>query len=126
MEERRPGDGTLKGLIDQIKTEVTDYVELRLQLMKLEATEKGSIISSFVVYILFIAFITLLITIFVLTTLAVTITMLTSSLIIGFASVTGLIILSLIVVVLKGPFIRKKLTNTIISLLRKLEKENDD
>lgn len=126
MEERRPGDGTLKGLIDQIKTEVTDYVELRLQLIKLEATEKGSIISSFVVYILFIAFITLLITIFVLTTLAVTITMLTSSLIIGFASVTGLIILSLIVVVLKGPFIRKKLTNTIISLLRKLEKENDD
>ncbi|MFT4071926.1 MAG: phage holin family protein [Dysgonamonadaceae bacterium] len=126
MEERRPGDVTLKGLIDQIKTEVTDYVELRLQLMKLEATEKGSIISSFVVYILFIAFITLLITIFVLTTLAVTITMLTSSLIIGFASVTGLIILSLIVVVLKGPFIRKKLTNTIISLLRKLEKENDD
>jgi uncharacterized membrane protein YqjE len=123
MGEKEPDDKTLKGLIERIRIELSEYVETRLKLLKLEAYEKSSIVGSYAIFGLIVAFAFLLITIFVLATLAIAITLVTHSLIAGFASVTGLIIIALIVLISNGDRIRKKMTNFILSIITKIEKD---
>jgi uncharacterized membrane protein YqjE len=123
MNAKEPDDSTLKGLIERIRIELTQYTETRLKLFKLEAFEKSSIVGSYVIFGLIVAFISLLVTIFVLGTLAIVISLVTKSIFAGFAIVTGLIILLLLILIANGKAIRTKITNSILSILADAEKD---
>lgn len=123
MEAKESDDKTLKGLIERIRVELTEYTETRLKLMKLEAYEKGSILGSHIVFGLIIAFICLLITIFVLGTLAILISFLTKSIFAGFAIVTGLMIILLLILIANAKSIRTKLINSLLSIISEIEKD---
>ena len=123
METNAPDDKTLKGLIEKIRIELTEYFETRLKLFKLEASEKTSILGSHLIFGLMVAFVSLLIVIFLLATLAIVISSLTHSVLAGFSIVTGLVVLSLIVLLIRAKTIRLKLTNFILSILADAEKD---
>lgn len=119
MEEKGSEKNAMKVLIETIRLELTDYVDTRLKLFRLEAIEKSSIIGSYAVYGLIVAFVLLLITIFLLATLAIVITVLTKNLLIGFVSVTSLVLIALLILLLNGKAIRNKMTNAVISIIMK-------
>ncbi|OJU53968.1 MAG: hypothetical protein BGN96_17025 [Bacteroidales bacterium 45-6] len=123
MNAKESDDSTLKGLIERIRIELTEYTETRLKLLKLEAFEKTSIVGSHVIFGLIVAFIALLAIIFVLGTLALVISVFTKSLFAGFAIVTGLIIILLLVLVANAKTIRTKITNSILSIIADAEKD---
>lgn len=123
MNAKESDDSTLKGLIERIRIELTEYTETRLKLFKLEAYEKSSILGSHVIFGLIVASISLLATILVLGTLVVVIALLTKSVLAGFAIVTTLIIVLLLVLLYNAKAIRTKITNSILSLLADAEKD---
>lgn len=123
MEGKESDDKTLKGLIERIRLELSGYLETRLELFKLEAYEKGSIAGSYIVFGLIVAFIALLLVIFVLATVAIAIAVATKSLLAGFISVTGLVAVMLVVLIANGNRIRNRITNSVLSIIRKIEKD---
>ncbi len=124
MEAKQSDDRSLKGLIDKIRVELTEYVETRISLFKLEAYEKGSIVGSYIVFGLILAFIILLLTIFVLATLAIAISIALKSFVAGFAIVTGVIILMLLLLILNAKSIRTRMTNSILSIISDIEEDD--
>lgn len=123
MEARESDDRTLKGLIEKVRMELTDYFETRLKLFKLEAFEKGSMLGAYLIFGLIVAFVSLLIVIFLLATLAIILATLTKSILAGFAIVTGLVILLLIVLLTQAKNIQTKLINFILSILSDTEED---
>lgn len=123
MSQPTPDDNTLKGLLERTRTELSEYIDTRLKLLKLEAYEKSSIATSHIMVGLLALFVFFLIFLLLLATLAIIITQTTGSLLAGFASVTAITILCLVVLVANAKRMRLKLTNYILSVILKIEKD---
>lgn len=116
MEEKN-----ISTLFEEMKSDVSSYLENKIKLLKLEALEKGSTGSSKAGYGLILAIFILLGLIFGLITLAFYLSTLLGGYAAGFGVVTGLLFLIVIIMLLARKAICRSITNRIISKLM-----NDD
>ncbi|MDR2954469.1 MAG: phage holin family protein [Prevotella sp.] len=124
MEETRENIG-LKAFLEEIKQELTIYLNRRIRLLKLESYEVGSKAASSIGYGLILVGIVFLILFFVLLGLAFFIGELLGSLAAGFgvmAIVSALLLL--LVVLFRKPLKRSMLNKTII-FFRNIESNED-
>ena len=112
MEEKK-----VSTLFEEMKDDLSGYISNRLKLLKLQTYSKTSKTSALLGYGIIIIFSVLLALCMVLTTLALYLGELLESMSLGFAIISVLTILIVVVVILARKSIQNKLTNIMVSLL---------
>ncbi len=112
MEEKK-----VSTLFEEIKDDLSVYISNRLKLLKLQTYAKTSKTSALLGYGIIIIFSVLLALCMVRTTLALYLGELLESMSLGFAIVSVLTILIVVVVILTRKSIKNRLTNIVVSLL---------
>lgn len=110
-------DKKINTLFEEIKDEVSNYVSKRIELAKLQGFAKGSKAMASVAYTLFIFSCVVFALGFILITLAVFLGEEFGRMSIGFAIVSGLTLLVVIVALLAKKSFIKRLTNIVVALL---------
>lgn len=101
-----------------LKTDVSEYIETRLQLMRLQVYEKAAKISSMLASVILIAFIGFFAFLFIFLSIGFYLADLTGSNAMGFGIVAAFYILILIVYLfIRKKNVEQKLTDKIIQLL---------
>lgn len=115
MEDQKP-------FLTDLKEDLTKYLDLRLQYIKLSAFEKISKLASALVSVIIILFFSLFGTLFLFLTLAIYMGDLTGNRTMGFAIVSGFFIVMLLLYFAFGKkSLEQKITNKIVDILA-----NDD
>ncbi|GAB2678708.1 hypothetical protein GCM10027036_35690 [Flavihumibacter cheonanensis] len=113
------------GYFEKLENQFQDYINNRIWLVKLEATEKAARLTSLALIMLVVAGLAFFVLLFISLMAGYYFAELTGSLFYGFSIVTGIYILLLVLVlVFRKNYIGPFLINTLIRLF--LEKKNDD
>lgn len=118
MEEKN-----ISTLFEEMKGDVSNYLENKIKLIKLEALEKGSTSASKAGYGLILAIFILFGVIFGLITLAIYLASVLGGYLAGFGAVTGLLLLIVIIMLLARKSICGSVTNRIISKMMDEDKK---
>ncbi|MFR9166752.1 MAG: phage holin family protein [Dysgonomonas sp.] len=112
-------------LVDQIKKDLSSYLNNRLERFKLKSYEKISISGSFIVYGLIIFFLLFNIFFLVLLSLGFLIGEWLNSPAAGFAILIGISLIILVICLFNGKRIRRYFTNLVVSIIRKVETDEE-
>lgn len=112
-------------LFDDTQSELKQYIEKRLESLKLRAYEKTALTGSFIVYGLLIMQTALFIFFLILFTLGFFLGELLNSTAAGFGILIAISLLILFIFVLSGKVARRRIINLIITLIRKIEKDEE-
>lgn len=108
---------TFSQAYDALKDAIKDAAEQRLRLAKLEAGEKGAILTGRLVFVVIVAVIALFTVLFLSIALGLYLGHLMQSTLTGFAIVAGLYLLVMFVLILARRTIMNKITNGVIKAL---------
>ncbi|MFV0417389.1 MAG: phage holin family protein [Dysgonomonas sp.] len=119
-------DESLNTLLDQIKKELLCYINRRMRLIKLDAFEKGGIITSALGYGLIVLLIVGILLFFSLIGLAFFIGELLNNTSAGFGILALFSLLVLIIVLLNGKRIKRAVLYRTIAFFRKLDVNDEE
>lgn len=114
-------DTTLRELLDELRVELSGYINKRLRLLKLDGFEKGSIAFSYIVYSLIVIVLVLSILFFLLLGLAFLLGDILGANSAGFGILFLISVLALIVVICLKKKIRKAVLMKTIAIMRKID-----
>lgn len=114
-------DTTLRELLDELRVELSGYINKRLRLLKLDGFEKGSIAFSYIVYSLIVIVLVLSILFFLLLGLAFLLGDILGANSAGFGILFLISVLALIVVICLKKKIRRAVLMKTIAIMRKID-----
>lgn len=120
--EERKDVGTL---FNDTKSELKQYVEKRVESLKLRVYEKTAITGSFITYGLFVMLMVFFVFFLCLLTLGFFLGELLNSLAAGFGILVLCSLIILVIFIVAGKTIRRKIINLIVSLIKKIEKDEE-
>ncbi len=113
-------------LFAEVKTDLTSYLSKRLEVIKLKAYEKGSMSGSYIVFGAIVLMMSLSIFLLILLGLGFFLGELLNSLAAGFGILILATILILALFIANGKRVRRVITNFIISIIKEIEKDEDE
>jgi len=119
-------DTDLKGLIEEIKPDLSDYIQKRLRLFKLDLFEKGGIAFSILGYSLMVLILALSILFFFLFGLAFFLGEYFNSNSVGFGILMGGCLLILLAIVLCRKKIQRFILTKTILILKRIDDNKDE
>lgn len=120
MEDQKP-------FLTDLKEDLTEYLDLRMQFIKLSAFEKISKLSSALVSVIIILFFSLFGTLFIFITIAIYLGQLTDNRALGFAIVSAFFVVMLLLYFAFGKnTLERKITNKIVDVLVNDDEEETD
>lgn len=114
-------DTTLRELLDELRVELSGYINKRLRLLKLDGFEKGSIAFSYIVYSLIVIVLVLSILFFLLLGLAFLLGDILGANSAGFGILFLISVLALIVVICLKKKIRRAVLMKTIAIMRRID-----
>lgn len=112
-------------VFEDTQSEIKQYVEKRLESLKLRAYEKTALTGSFIVYGLLIMLTTFFIFFLALFALGFFLGELLNSNAAGFGILIACSLLILFVFIISGKIVRRRIINLIVSLIKKIEKDEE-
>lgn len=125
MQNNSNSANDLKGHIDEIKGDLSSYIEKRLELIKLTSYEKIAQSGSFIAYSLIVLLLIFNILFLSLLGLAYFIGDYLNSAAAGFGILMVVAAIILLIFIFRGKQFRRYIVNTIISIMRKVEANED-
>lgn len=116
----------LRELLDELRVELSGYINKRLRLFKLDAFEKGGIAFSYLVYSLIVIILVLAMLFFLLFGIAFLIGDILGNNSVGFGILFLVSVLALIIVVFLQKKIRKAILMKAITLMRKIDSNEEE
>lgn len=112
-------------LFSEIKTDLTSYLNKRLTIIKLKTYEKGSISGSYIVFGAIVLMMSFSIFLLILLCLGFFLGELLNSSAAGFGILVLATLIMLIIFIANGKRIRRVITNSIVSLIKDIEKDGE-
>ena len=116
----------LHGLIEEIKADLSGYLQLKFKYFKLKTFEKSSLLVSFVGYGLVLVLIVLTIILLLLIALGLLLGEVLESYSAGFAILTLVALIVLVIYILCAKSMRRFIANKTLSIIRKIIEDEED